>query len=440
MAATGNVDTFLLFSDVHFDPFADPSLVPALAAADVSDWRSILASSTQTAYPAYGSDSNYRLFESTLDDMAARVGGISLIIYPGDILSHNFSADYASLTGDTSQAGLNAFAQKTVQFFVQEVDSRFPNATVIVADGNCDTDNMLGSIGARPGDAYLSSTAPILAQAFLNTDADRAAFTAGYSMAGYYALEPDGPTGIKYIVLNDNLWISEYDDPGPGAVELAWFASQLADSAQDFQKVWVVAHIPTGAAAATVAGTYDATGQISYSGNLDNGFNNAFTALELSYSSTIAATFTGHLHNDDFRLITAGDGSDAAALIRIAPGISPVFDSNPGYQIYSFDTQTFALINETTYTLDLGAATPAWSKEYDYAETYGSTLATPQEWQAVYADILTSPVSQAAYLNYKNQDATSQSTITAANAAVYLLAPGYTTPATYNAAATVLAG
>ena len=440
MAATGNVDTFLLFSDVHFDPFADPSLVPALAAADVSDWKGILASSTQTAYPAYGSDSNYTLFESTLDDMAARAGGISLLIYPGDILSHNFPANYASLTGDTSQAGLNAFAQKTVQFFVQEVDSRFPDATVIVADGNCDTDNMLGSIGARPGDAYLSSTAPILSQAFFNTDADRAAFTAGYSMGGYYALEPDGPTGIKYIVLNDNLWITQYADPGPGAVELAWFAAELADSAQDFQKVWVVGHIPTGAATSTVAGTFDQTGQISYSGNLDDGFNSAFTALELAYAPTIAATFTGHLHNDDFRLITAGDGSDAAALIRVAPGISPVLDTNPGYQIYSFDTQTFGLINETTYTLDLGAAAPAWGKEYDYAETYGYTLATPQEWQAVYAGILTNPVSQTAYFNFLNQDATSQNTITAANAAVYLLAPGYTTPATYNAAATVLAG
>ena len=77
-------------------------------------------------------------------------------------------ADYAALTGDTSQAGLDAFVQKTVAFFVQEVDERFPTATVLVADGNCDTDNMLGSIGARPGDPYLSDTAPLIAQAFFN--------------------------------------------------------------------------------------------------------------------------------------------------------------------------------------------------------------------------------------------------------------------------------
>ena len=440
MADTGSTDTFLLFSDVHFNPFADPSLVPALAASDVSAWKGILASSSQTAYSSYGSDSNYALFESTLADMAARAPDVATIIYPGDILSHNFPADYATLTGDASQAGLDAFALKTVQFFVQEVDSRFPTATVIVADGNCDTDSMLGSIGARPGDAYLSSTAPVIAQAFFNNDADRAAFTTSYSMGGYYTLEPDGPTGLKYIVLNDNLWISQYDDPTAGAVELSWFASELADSAQDFQKVWVVGHIPPGAYASGVAETYAQTGQISYQGNMDNGFNNAFISLELAYSSTIAATFTGHMHNDDFRLLTAGDGSAALELVRVAPGVSPVFDSNPGYQVYTYDTQTFALQNETTYVLDLGANTPTWSKEYDYAETYGQTRATPQEGLATYADILTNPVSQTAYLTYKNQDAVSQSTITAANAPVYLLAPGFVTPATYNAAATVLAG
>ncbi len=440
MADPGNPGAFLLFSDVHFDPFADPSLVPALAASDASAWKGILSSSSQTAYAAYGSDSNYALFESALDDMAARAGTVSTILYPGDILSHDFPQDYAALTGDPSQAGLDAFAQKTVQFFVQEVDSRFPDAMVLVADGNCDTDNMLGSIGARPGDAYLSSTAPILSQAFFNDDADRAAFAASYSMGGYYAVEPDGPTGLKYVVLNDNLWITQYDDPGPGLVELSWFASQLADSAQDFQKVWVVAHIPVGASASFTADSLSQTGQIDYSGNLDDGFNNAFTALELAYDATIKATFTGHTHNDDFRLITASDGSGAANLVRIAPSISPVFDNNPGYQIYTYDTQTFSLQNETTYNLDLQSSAPAWGKEYDYAETYGQSLATPREWLAVYAGILTNPASQAAYINHLTQDATSQNPVTTANLSIYLLTPGFATPASFNAAAALAAG
>ena len=39
-----------------------------------------------------------------------------------------------------------------------------------------------------------------------------------------------------------------------------------------------------------------------------------------------------------------------------------------------------------------------------------------------------------------NQGATSQSAVTAANTPVYLLAPGFTTPASFNAAAALLAG
>ena len=146
------------------------------------------------------------------------------------------------------------------------------------------------------------------------------------------------------------------------------------------------------------------------------------------------------MHNDDFRLLTAGDGSAAMELVRVAPGVSPVFGSNPGYQVYTYDTQTFALQNETTSILDLASSTPTWSNEYNYAETYGQTLATPQEWLTTYAGILTNPVFQTAYLTYKNQDAVGQSTITAANAPVYLLAPFFVTPVTYNAAATALAG
>jgi hypothetical protein len=437
MANAGNPDTLLLFSDVHFDPFADPSLVTALAASDVSAWKTILSSSSKTSYPAYGSDSNYALFESALDDMAARAGNVTTIIYPGDTLSHHFDKDYATLTGDTSRTGLDSFIQKTVDFFVQEVDSRFPDATVLMAIGN--NDSALGDYASTPGDPYLSSTAPAISQAFFNNDADRAAFAASYAMGGYYAVEPDGPTGLKYIVLNDVYWSARVDDPGPGVVELSWFASELADSARDFQKVWVVMHIPNGTDASSSASDFDATGKADYKGYLSDGFNNAFTALESAYDATITATFAGHTHRDDFRLIAADNSPSVAELIRVSPAITTYTGSNPSYQLYSYDAQSTSLLDETTYSLDLQSSAPTWNTEYNYAETYGQGLATPQEWQAVYADILTNPVSQAAYINYHNGDATSQNTITAANASVYLLAPGFTTPAAFNAAAAVLA-
>ncbi|MBF0480677.1 MAG: metallophosphoesterase [Desulfovibrionaceae bacterium] len=439
MSATDASSTFLLFGDVHFDPFADPSLVKSLAASPESAWKGLFASSKMTAYPAYGSDSNYALFESALNSMAATAGNVATIIYPGDLLCHNFDQTYAALTGDASQAGVNSFIQKTVQFFAQEVEARFPNATVIMADGNSDT--ALVAFGSRPGDPYLSFTAPIISQAFFKNSADQAAFTSGWSAAGYYSVEPAGPTGLKYIVLNDNLWAPlPYGDPVAGQAEMSWFSSQLADAAIHDQQVCVVAHIPVGADPQTVASNYAQTGVAAYSGYLADAFNSAFTSLELQYSSTIAANFVGHMHNDDFRLISSGDYPGAAELMRITPSISPVFGNNPGYQIYSYNPQNDSLLDETTYTLNLQSNAPAWGKEYDYAQTYGQSLAAPQDWAATYAGILNNPVSLAAYANNKFQGAP-QSAITAATAPFYQAAIGYATPAAYNAAvAGLLAG
>jgi hypothetical protein len=438
MATTGDSNTFLLFGDVHFNPFADPSLVPSLAASDESQWKSILASSTQVAYATYGQDTNYSLFESALDDMAARAGNVSTVIYPGDVLGHNFGEEYASLTGDTSQAGLNSFIQKTVQFFTQEVESRFPNATVIMADGNADS--ALGAVGSSPGDPYLAIAAPIFGQAFFNDATSQAVFETSFAMGGYYAVSPDGPTGIKYISLNDNLWTSQNGDSSAGMIELSWFASELADSAQNFQKVYVVTHIPVGAATSLVADNYEVTGQLGYSGNLENSFNNAFEGLELAYSSTIAANFAGHTHDDDFRLIGDGTSLGAEELMRVTPSISPVFGNNPGYQIYTYNPQDFSLIDETTYTLDLQSTSPTWSQEYDYAQAYGQDLATPAAWNTVYAEIMTNPVSQAAYFNNLSQGATSEKELTASTVMATLLTPGFTTPTTYNAVGALLAG
>jgi len=437
-SAGAGTDSFLLFSDVHFNPFADPSLVPALASSDVSSWKGILASSKNTSASSYGRDSNYALFESALNDMSARAGNVSTIIYPGDVLSHDFNQFYVAITKDKSQAGLDSFIQKTADFFVQEVHEHFPKSTVLIAIGN--NDSALGNFGSKPGDPYLSGTTPAISKNFFTNDADRASFAAGYSQGGYYAVSPNGPTGQKFIVVNAINWTSQGTDPAAGAMELSWFQSELADSAQNNQKVWVVSHIPPGASSPDSEGTYGSgpAGKASYQGNLTNSFNDAFIGLELFYDKTIAATFTGHTHRDDFRLLTASDGSGASEMVRISPAITPISGSNPSYRIVSYNTQNYSLIDETTYTLNLGSSSPAWSREYNYVQTYGQALSTPQGWQAVYAGILTNPALQSAYVNYSNGNAASINNITPANAPAYLLAPGFTTQESYNAAAALL--
>ena len=80
----------VVFSDVHFNPFYDPSLFPALVSADAGEWASIFQTSTITAPSVWGSDTNYPLLALALSSIKQNLGASPLIIYTGDILGHNF--------------------------------------------------------------------------------------------------------------------------------------------------------------------------------------------------------------------------------------------------------------------------------------------------------------------------------------------------------------
>jgi sphingomyelin phosphodiesterase acid-like 3 len=439
MTAGVSSSSFLFFSDVHFDPFADPKLVKSLAATDVSGWNDIFASSAKKDLSAYGSDTNYPLLESALDSMAATAAGVDLIVFPGDALAHNFEKNYATLTGDSSSAGLESFVQKTVTFFAGEVDRRFPNAMVLVAVGN--NDSVLGDYKSSPGDPYLSLTAGVLGQDFFNNDKDRAAFTLGYANGGYYAVEPNGPAGLKYIVLNDIFGSPRSEASAAGQAELAWFFTELVESSLRNQKVWVVGHIPLGADAKSMAADIETKGY-DYKGLLTDSFNNAYAALEIAFAPTIQATLAGHTHRDDFRLLSAEPFAMPAELLSISNSISPVDSNNPGYEIVSYDTATGSLLDRISYSLDLSKPAAPWTKEYDYAATYGQGLATPEEWRNVAADILVNPASRAAYAKYYTAGSTlaAATPVTDANFPVYWLSDTNLTHASFAVAAALLTG
>jgi hypothetical protein len=430
METTGAAKSFLFLSDVHFDPFADPTIVKSLAATDVSGWKDIFLSSKQTGPSPYGTDANFALLESALDSMASTAKGVDLIIFPGDVLAHKFEEKYATITGDTSASGVASFVQKTVTFFANEVDSRFPKATVLMAIGN--NDSLNGDYKSSPGDAYLKVTADSMAKVFFNTDAERAAFLKGYSSAGYYAIEPDGKNGIKYIVLNDIFWSDRSDQTAAGVTELSWLTSQLEESSQANQKVWIVNHIPLGADAKSMAASINKDG-LAYKGLMTNGFNDAFAAIETAYAQTIEADLAGHTHRDEFRILSPEPASPYSNLTSISLSISPIDSNNPGYEIYTYDPKSGSLLDKTTYVRDLSKPGTSFVKEYDFSLTYGHGLSTAQDWWATAGDILTQPASQAAYARYYTAGATSADAvpITPANLPVYWLAATNVTPESY---------
>ncbi|MHC1791483.1 metallophosphoesterase [Solidesulfovibrio sp.] len=387
--------TFALFSDVHLNPFADPALVPALAAAPVAEWRAILAQAP-AGFSPYGQDSNNALFQSFLGDMAKRAVKPDFILFPGDLLCHGFWALYPKLTGDTSQAGLEAFIQKTVEYFFGEVARHFPGVPVYAALGN--NDSVEGDYRIRPESPYLALTAQATAL-LLPNEASRADFFATYPQYGCYAVTLPEAGGLRLIVINNVFWSTKYPDASLGGPVAAFLERELSGARARGEKVWVMAHIPPGDNAFASGRKLGRTGEDRFEPLLVEAQNDAFVRLLTEYAPTIAASFAGHVHRDDFRLFPDPDRR-AVGGMRLVPSISPVTDNNPGYQVYTYDRDHKTVLDLTTYSLNLAASEAGWRQEYDYAATYGRGLRQPADWQATVRDLGTCPARRDAYARY----------------------------------------
>jgi sphingomyelin phosphodiesterase acid-like 3 len=393
-ASPQQAGTFLLFSDVHFDPFADPVLVKSLAAAPASGWRAILAGATP-GYSPYGRDSNDALLQSALDEMARRTPKPDFILFPGDLLCHKFWVLYPQMTGDTTPAGLTAFIEKTVEYFLTETTRRFPDVPLYVALGN--NDSVEGDYSIAPQSPYLAVTAAITAKLALQNEAARAAFLATYPQYGCYAVTLPEAGGLRLIVLNDIFWSKRYPTPGLGEPVSDFLEHELAAASQRGDKVWVMTHIPPGDDPFLSAREFLRTGKTDYEPLLVDAPNDAFVRLLTTYAPTIKASFSGHAHRDYFRLFYGDPGGEPVGIMRVAPSISPVTGNNPGYQVYTYDRQSAAILDETTYFLDLGAPQPAWSVEYVYSQTYGRGLRAADDWQAMFTGLPGCPARRQAF-------------------------------------------
>src|SRR4051812_18374465 len=92
---------FLLISDLHFDPFYDGALFERLNTRPVEDWAAILEESQPAGFNPKGTDSNYALLKSSLDDARARNPTPDFILYPGDFMAHQWQDKYDRLAGQS---------------------------------------------------------------------------------------------------------------------------------------------------------------------------------------------------------------------------------------------------------------------------------------------------------------------------------------------------
>jgi sphingomyelin phosphodiesterase acid-like 3 len=403
---------FLLASDLHFNPMADPALVPELSMAPPTQWESILRHSQLTTYSRYGFDANWWLLASALDQMRLTLPHPAFIMITGDILAHDFPKTFTDATHDNDRDHYRAFVLKTVEFMALEVRKRFGNTPVLLTIGN--NDEECGNYSVRPGGIFLGDTAE-LARALAHGDDT---FITEWKALGSYNLPHPTIPRLRILSLNTVFFSYRYHAamfsegcatvPSSGGRDLLnWLESNLAKAQADNDKVWLMFHIPPG-----IDGYLSLLKYMSLAkeGTLSGAtlcskaivpmwvptWTAEFDDLLEKYHTTILAGFAGHTHTDDFRLIGAAGTSQE--FILIDPPISPIYGQNPGFRIVHFKDDG-TLTDQTTYYLtnlsEASTTVPGeWRREYTFSRRWKTKGLDSASLQSVYDQVASQPAAR----------------------------------------------
>jgi sphingomyelin phosphodiesterase acid-like 3 len=391
---TSNTFTVVVFSDIHFNPFYDPSLCPRLVLADASGWASIFKTSSLTAPSAWGSDTNYPLLVLALASIRENVGASPLIFYTGDLLGHNFAKLFFQYCGSNDVAAMQAFADKTVAFVMQQVRSSVGNLPVMFAVGNSDSYTGLG-----PDSTFLSNTADLFYADFLNGSVDRQAFLDTFTRDGYYSAEPMG-TNLMVIGLNTNPFAPQSSDHSAVEAELSWLDSTLASAQAGGKKVWLLMHIPPGAdtvATATTPQAFDNNGQLITAAMMWVQDDQAsFLHVLSNYPGLITLTLAAHTHKDEFRIMSPDD------VLDITPSISPWFGNDPAFKVFTFTQDTFTPTNYRSLNYDLATMPRQFKDYYTFSQAYSMQGPLDSSLVQLYSELVSNNAKRALYIGQYN--------------------------------------
>jgi len=382
-------EKFLSVSDIHFDPFADPSIVTKLEAADVSEWEAILASSTVTAFSTYGHDSNDPLLRSAFAEMKARIPSPAFVLISGDFLAHKFDSTYQQYATDKSQTAYTAFVKKTIAYVALQLRKTYPGVRIYPTLGNNDSD--CGDYAVAPNGAFLADFRDVWSPIV-----ESRSFQRRFPTGGYYHADVPSLNGVRIIALNANFFSTNYKNPcgkpGPdaGMRQLEWFESELLLARLERKRVWLLFHIPPG------MDVYDTE---TYGGACPNlkvqtfwkdEYLQKYLAITAAHRKTIIGTFAGHTHQDEFRIAT-GD------FIHITPSISPIFGNNPAFEVVE-TSRTGEIADYTSF--NLANVTIPWTRQYAFDEAYAKPRYDTATLTELAASIGSDPATREKYFQY----------------------------------------
>lgn len=182
----------------------------------------------------------------------------------------------------------------------------------------------------------------------------------------YSAFSVTTKRGLKVISLNSNCYYQKnlyayIDMENQPDIFGQWdfLIKELVDSESKGQRVWILAHIPSG--------DYDTLPIQS----------NIFAKIVERFSPyTIANIFYGHTHKDQFKVLFGEKLKAPVNMAWISQAITPLGPANPSWRYYQVEDQSFNIINAYNYFTPLnetwvnGGQEPKWSFEYSPRDAY----------------------------------------------------------------------
>lgn len=406
-AATASKHKLLVASDIHFNPMADPSLVPQLVAADPARWEAILNKTEPHAFSPYGQDTNWWLLQSSLDAMRKTLAHPAVFLVLGDMLAHRFPETYRDITHDDNREHYRAFVLRTMRFLALQLRRRWPDTQILLTPGN--DDDVCGDYTVEADGAFLSDTAAIVGELAEVDD-----HAADWKSLGSYTVASKAIPGVNIVSLNSVFFSDKYEPQSfqnsCGEVQttapshaFAWLEQTISAAQQSNQKVWLMFHIPPGIDGYGSTHNHEGSCEADIVPMWVPEWTVKFDSLLTQYAGTIVASFSGHTHTDDFRVIR--EGSAARAFVLVDPPISPVYDQNPAFRV--FDLSGSQVRNQTTYYLTKLTTAGAkkrgrWKKEYTFSREWKTKQLDAASVGQIYDDIASNDASRARWLKLYN--------------------------------------
>lgn len=378
----------IFLSDIHLDPYADPAKLPQLLAAPASAWGPILASNDSPtrsvdysnlakSCPERGTDTDDRLWQSSLAALHANSRGARFATVTGDLLAHSFDCKYRKLAAKPSAQEYLAFTAKAVEYIVSGLRSAMPGVPIYFTLGNNDSDCSDYQLG-NSQDAFLAAVAPILAGTL--PAAARESAQTGLAAGGHYsALLPAPFVRTRVISLDDIYFSYRYTncagqpDPAPAASQLDWLNAQLATARERHERVWFLGHIPPGV---NLYASARRLMSVCSAKSVQPFLSSDSLAGDLAANGDIVRlALFGHTHSDEIRLLSPEDLAPGKAEppvpAKIVPSISAINGNLPAFLVAKIRPATATLTDYTVVMSSNASGIGAtWNRSYTYSERY----------------------------------------------------------------------